>query len=117
MIYVSWAKFHSVAQAEWGATFQVGTEDLSKKGDRGYHDTRRHRFCSRGGLPRLDNPVWSGALALGGGLALAAWSATPPRPHGVSNRESGGGARGICEQASRSTCESSLVFTASFLHC
>ena len=31
-------KVHSVAQAEWGATFQVGTEDL-KKGDRGYHDT------------------------------------------------------------------------------
>ena len=25
-------KFHSVAQAEWGATFQVGTEDLSEKG-------------------------------------------------------------------------------------
>ena len=36
------------------------------------------RLCSRGGLPRHDNRVWSRALAFGGGLTVAAWSAPPP---------------------------------------
>ena len=52
------------------------------------------RFCLRGGLPRLDNPVWSGALAFGGGLAFGCTVRDPPHSHGVSNRENEGAARG-----------------------
>ena len=59
-----------------------------------YGDAKsRHRsagFVHAGDYRAFSYPVWSGALASGGGLALAAWSATPPTPVVLVTTEEGG---------------------------
>ena len=97
-IYVSWAKrYHSVAQAEWGAHLP-----RQSTGNRQEIRSRRRStgFVLAGDYRAFRYPVWSGALASGGGHAFGCVERDPPpHVHGVSNREHGGGARGIVRES------------------
>ena len=78
----------------------------------------RHQFCSRGGLPRLDNPVWSGVLSFGGGPAVGCTERDPPHSSGVSNHWGGRGARGIRESPELSIqFFVQLPFSRCLIHC
>ena len=86
--------YHSVAQAEWGAHLQRQSTGNLKNGD----VSSRHRsagFVIAGDYRALITGCGPGPSLQAEGMPAAAWSATPPHAHGVSNRERGGGARGI----------------------
>ena len=68
-------KYHSVAQAEWGAHLQRQSTGNLK---RWVHDTAVPVLFTRGTTAPFIHPVWSGALASGGGHAFGCMERGPP---------------------------------------